>query len=88
MSDDDDLIGRKDEQAALEQAFAATHHGAGAMLFLAGEAGVGKTRLLEACLADSGLLALKGHTSAIATGVAIIGKMKRPRRKPRIGNLA
>ena len=28
------------------------------------------------------------HTSAIATGVAIIGKMNRPRRKPRIGNLA
>ncbi len=27
------------------------------------------------------------HTSAIATGVAIIGMMKRPRRKPRIGNL-
>ena len=28
------------------------------------------------------------QTSAIATGVAIIGMMKRPRRKPRPGNLA
>ena len=26
------------------------------------------------------------HTSAIATGVAIIGMMKTPRRKPRSGN--
>ena len=28
------------------------------------------------------------QTSAIATGVAIIGMMKTPRRKPRPGNLA
>lgn len=67
MSDDDDLIGRTSEQAALEQAFAATNRGAGGIVLLAGEAGVGKTRLLEACLADSDLLALKGQTSEIAT---------------------
>jgi ATP/maltotriose-dependent transcriptional regulator MalT len=67
VSDGDDLIGRKDEQAALDQALAATHDGAGGIVLLAGEAGVGKTRLLEACLDRSGCLALKGQTNEIAT---------------------
>ena len=67
MSDDDDLIGRSDEQATLDQALAAAHHCAGGIVLLAGEAGVGKTRLLEVCLARSGLLALKGQTNEIAT---------------------
>jgi len=64
---DRDLIGRQREQAELDQALAAAHHRAGGMVLLAGEAGVGKTRLLEACLARCGLLALKGQTNEIAT---------------------
>jgi hypothetical protein len=67
VSDDYDLIGREDEQAALDQALAATHDGTGGILLLAGGAGVGKTRLLEACLPRSGLLALKGQSNEIAT---------------------
>ena len=64
---DHDLIGRQREQAALDQMLAATHAGGGGIVLLAGEAGVGKTCLLEACLATSGLLALNGHTNELAT---------------------
>jgi len=67
VSNHDDLIGRTNEQAALDQALAATHQRAGGIVLLAGEAGVGKTRLLEACLARSGCLALQGQTNEIAT---------------------
>lgn len=67
MSDDDDLIGRRDEQAALDQALAATYHGTAGIVLLAGEAGVGKTRLLEACLARTDLLVLKGQANEVAT---------------------
>ena len=62
-----ELIGREGEQTALDQALAVVHSGAGGILLLAGEAGVGKTRLLEACLARSDLLVLKGETNEIAT---------------------
>ena len=64
---DRELIGRRREQAELDLALAAAHHHAGGMVLLAGEAGMGKTCLLEACLERSGLLALKGQTSEIAT---------------------
>jgi hypothetical protein len=64
---DRDLIGRQREQAELDQALAAAHHRAGGIVLLAGEAGVGKTRLLEECLARSDLLALKGQMNEIAT---------------------
>jgi predicted ATPase len=64
---DGELIGRQRELAELNQALAAAHHGAGGIMLLAGEAGVGKTRLLDACLAAGGLLALKGQTNEIAT---------------------
>ena len=62
-----ELIGRQREQAELDQMLAATGRGAGGIVLLAGEAGVGKTSLLEACLAHSGFLVLKGQTSEIAT---------------------
>ncbi len=64
---DRELIGRQCEQAELKQALAATHQCAGGIVLLAGAAGLGKTRLLESCLNHSGLLALKGQTSEIAT---------------------
>jgi ATP/maltotriose-dependent transcriptional regulator MalT len=63
---DGELIGRQREQAELDQALAAAHH-VGGIVLLAGEAGVGKTRLLETCLGRSGLLALTGQTNEIAT---------------------
>jgi ATP/maltotriose-dependent transcriptional regulator MalT len=66
-SDDLGLIGRNAEQAALDQALAAAQSGAGGLVLLAGEAGVGKTRLLEACLASRSLLVLKGYTNEVAT---------------------
>jgi DNA-binding NarL/FixJ family response regulator len=64
VSDDVELIGRNNQQAALDQALAAAH---GGIVLLAGEAGVGKTRLLEVCLARSGRMALNGQTNEIAT---------------------
>ncbi|HUS15438.1 MAG TPA: AAA family ATPase [Chloroflexia bacterium] len=64
---DDHLIGRQTEQAALDRALADTQPGTGGIVLLAGEAGVGKTLLLEACLARSGRLALKGPSNEIAT---------------------
>jgi ATP/maltotriose-dependent transcriptional regulator MalT len=67
VSDDEDLIGRQAVQAALDQALAATRPGSGGIVLLAGEAGVGKTRLLEACLTRGGLPAFKGRSSEIAT---------------------
>jgi len=62
-----DLIGRQSEQAALDRLLAATHSGGGGIVLLAGEAGVGKTRLLEVCLARARLLVLKGETNELAT---------------------
>ncbi|HEU5101337.1 MAG TPA: AAA family ATPase, partial [Roseiflexaceae bacterium] len=64
---DRDPIGRQREQAELDQALADAQHGAGGIVLLAGEAGVGKTRLLEACLGRNGILALKGQANEIAT---------------------
>jgi DNA-binding CsgD family transcriptional regulator/tetratricopeptide (TPR) repeat protein len=67
IPDDDALLGRQREQAELDHALESTHAGEGGIILLAGEAGVGKTRLLEACVAHSGLLVLKGETSETAT---------------------
>jgi DNA-binding CsgD family transcriptional regulator len=61
MAVNDDLLGRAREQAELDQALTAVRTGSGGIVLLAGEAGVGKTRLLETCVARSGLLALKGE---------------------------
>jgi predicted ATPase/DNA-binding NarL/FixJ family response regulator len=66
-TDDAVLLGRRREQVELDQALAATRAGEGGLILLAGEAGIGKTRLLETCLARSGLLVLKGETSETAT---------------------
>jgi DNA-binding CsgD family transcriptional regulator len=57
----DDLLGREREQAELGQALDAVRTSSGGIILLAGEAGVGKTRLLETCVARSGLLALNGE---------------------------
>ncbi len=54
------LIGRDDERARLATALAAAREGRGGVLLLAGEAGVGKTRLAEAVLRDGGTRLLRG----------------------------
>jgi predicted ATPase len=67
MTVNDDLLGREREQTVLGQALAAVRAGSGGIILLAGEAGVGKTRLLETCVAHSGLLSLHGEVSEPAT---------------------
>jgi DNA-binding CsgD family transcriptional regulator len=64
---EDNLIGRQREQAELDRALAGIRQGRGGIILLAGEAGVGKTRLATGCLARSGLLTLVGPTGEMAT---------------------
>jgi predicted ATPase len=58
----DELIGRALEQSALTEAIAAAVSGAGGVILVAGEAGVGKTRVVRTVLAGSGLRVLAGST--------------------------
>ena len=67
MREIDELIGRAEERAALSEALAAAQRGAAGIVLLAGEAGVGKSHLLEACLADTRLLVLRGPAQENAT---------------------
>ena len=56
----DELIGREREQTALTEAIRAAMSGAGGVILVAGEAGVGKTRVIRTVLAASGLRVLAG----------------------------
>jgi DNA-binding CsgD family transcriptional regulator len=58
----EDLIGREREQAALTEAITTAASGDGGVILVAGEAGVGKTRLLRVVLDRSGLQVLTGST--------------------------
>lgn len=61
------LVGRQRERQELMQALAAAQQSSGGILLLAGEAGVGKTSLLEAGVRHSTLQVLTGQCSDIAT---------------------
>jgi DNA-binding CsgD family transcriptional regulator len=61
------LIGRERELAEIEAALAAARAGGGGVLLVAGEAGVGKTRLATDALAVSGMRVLAGEAAEEAT---------------------
>jgi len=66
-----ELIGREPELAALAAALEAAHEGRASLTFLAGEAGVGKTRLLrevEARARSQGMLVLHGDCLELRGG--------------------
>jgi DNA-binding NarL/FixJ family response regulator/lipopolysaccharide biosynthesis regulator YciM len=55
-----ELVGRQREQAALRDAIAVAAEADGGILLIAGDAGVGKTALVESALAEDGRLVLRG----------------------------
>jgi DNA-binding CsgD family transcriptional regulator len=61
------LVGRQSELASLQAALERARGGAGSLVLLAGEAGVGKTRLAAALAAGSGALVLSGRAGRSAT---------------------
>lgn len=63
---DQPLIGREREQAELADAAARAAAGAGGLVLVAGDAGVGKSRLVEAVVAASGLSVLRGDARQAA----------------------
>ena len=63
---DHELVGRERERAALKDALARLDDGRGGIALLAGDAGVGKTRLAEAVMRVDGVLFLRGDAPAQA----------------------
>ena len=57
------LIGREHERRELGGLLETTRGGTGGLVLLAGEAGVGKTRLAEELVRDSGLHVMRGDCS-------------------------
>jgi len=61
------LVGRAREKAALRRLASAAARGAGATVLVSGEAGVGKTALVDAALARTKLLALRAAATPVST---------------------
>ncbi len=64
---DDPLVGRETEQALLAKALIAARAGHGSLVLVSGEAGIGKTALVEAVLASDGVSVVRGAASELAT---------------------
>ncbi|HUR16596.1 MAG TPA: BREX system ATP-binding domain-containing protein, partial [Candidatus Limnocylindrales bacterium] len=67
------VVGRDHELAALRDAVGAATHGGGRVVFLVGEAGIGKSRLAQVTARDAeqrGLRVLRGRAVPTATPVA------------------
>ncbi len=60
------LVGRRSEREQLEDALRRARLGSGSLVLVAGEAGVGKTRLVEELAEDTGALVLWGRASQTA----------------------
>ncbi|MGH2588370.1 MAG: ATP-binding protein, partial [Dehalococcoidia bacterium] len=63
MAVDGPLVGRERELTVLTAALAAVKDGRGGLLLVAGEAGVGKTRLVDEALSATGLPVLRGEAA-------------------------
>jgi predicted ATPase len=81
----DGLVGRREELAQLDDFLRATSDGGGGLLLVSGEAGVGKTALVERSLADGTMPALRSAASEEATapyGPVVAALRAYPRRSP------
>ena len=75
------LLGREAERAAIDELLAAARDGLSGVLLLAGEPGIGKTRLLEhaeAAAADLTVIWLTGVESETQLGFAALHRLLRP----------
>src|SRR5690349_18366137 len=57
------IVGRREEQERLAAALRRAAQGSGSLVLLGGEAGIGKTRLVDELAATPGLLVLRGAAS-------------------------
>lgn len=58
------MIGRSEVLKQLDHLMRAAEHGDGALVLVSGDAGIGKTRLVEEAIAGCGLVALRGSAPA------------------------
>jgi DNA-binding CsgD family transcriptional regulator len=89
MSSRSALVGRRAERERLGDALERARLGSGSLVLIAGEAGVGKTRLVEEVAEDSAALVLRGrasHGAAVPYGPIVAALRSYLRRDP--GGLA